>query len=225
MPLFRTLLDGLNAAIVTLLCRVDDEQISRVPDRGPLVVITNHVNMLELLVLRSRLRDRTIFTFAKAESWANPITGRILDAWDAIPIRRGETDLVALRRGLAVLKQGGILGIMPEGTRSHDGRLQRGRTGITTIALKSGAPLLPVVFYGGEAIAENVRRLRRTPFHIVVGAPLRIDLQGERPTREIRRAITDEIMREMARLLPERYRGVYADVDARPRYVHPATTT
>jgi 1-acyl-sn-glycerol-3-phosphate acyltransferase len=224
MAVFRTLLDGLNALVVAILCRVDDEQISRVPDHGPLVVMTNHVNMLELLVLRSRLRDREIFTFAKAESWTNPIMGRILDAWDAIPIHRGEADLAALRRGLAVLKRGGILGIMPEGTRSHDGRLQRGRTGITTIALKSGAPLLPVVFYGGEAIAENVRRLRRTPFHIVVGEPLLIDLRGERLTREIRQAITDEIMREMARWLPERYRGVYADVDGAPsRFLRPAT--
>jgi len=213
MNLARWLLDALNSGIVRLLCRVDDEQMARFPQHGPLIMLINHVNMLEVLVLRSRLRPRRVFGLAKAETWDNPILGRIFDLWDAIPIRRGESDLAALRRALGVLKEGHILGIAPEGTRSGHGRLQRGHPGMTTIALKSNAPLQPIVFYGGEAVVENMRRLRRTPFHFVVGDLFTIDLGGERPTRDVRQKITDEIMYRMAALLPERYRGEYADLD------------
>jgi len=212
MSFAQPFLDGLNELIVRLVCRVDGEQMSRVPEHGPLILITNHVNMLEVLVLRSQLRPRRVFTYAKAESWDNPVLAKVLDSWHAIPIRRGEPDLTAVRRGLEVLKAGDILGIMPEGTRSHDGMLQRGHPGMTTIALKSGAPLLPLVFYGGEAVGRNLKRLRRTPFTFAVGKSFMIDLRGERPTREIRQQVTDEIMYEMASLLPERYRGVYSDL-------------
>ena len=217
MSFARSFLDGLNEIIVRLVCRVDGEQMLRVPEHGPLILMTNHVNMLEVLVLRSQLRPRRVFTYAKAESWDNPVLGRVLDIWRGIPIRRGEPDLAAVRRGLDVLKAGDILGIMPEGTRSHDGKLQRGHPGMTTIALKSGAPLLAVAFHGGEAVLHNMRRLRRTPFTFVVGEPFTIDLRGERPTREIRQQVTDEIMYEMASLLPESYRGVYSDLENRTR--------
>ena len=89
---------------------------------------------------------------------------------------------------------------------------------MVTLALRSGAPLMPVVFYGGEAIGRNVRRLRRTPFHILVGEPFRIETGGERLTSELRQRIADEIMYRMAALLPPQYRGEYADLDS-------ATTT
>ena len=213
MRLVRWLLDSLNSGIVRLLCRVDDEQMTRLPLHGPLIMLVNHVNMLEVLVLRSRLRPRRVFGLAKAETWDNPILGRIFDLWDAIPIRRGEPDLAALRRALGVLREGHILGIAPEGTRSRHGRLQRGHPGMTTIALKSDAPLQPVVFHGGEAIVPNLRRLRRTPFHFVVGEPFTIDLHGERATRDVRQKVTDEIMYQMAALLPARYRGAYEDLE------------
>lgn len=82
------------------------------------------------------------------------------------------------------------------------------------IALHSGAPILPLVYYGGERFNENIRRLRRTDFHIVVGQPFHIDINGAKVTRQIRQQITDEMMYQLAALLPPAYRGVYADLDA-----------
>jgi len=217
MSASRWFLDALNELIVRIVCRVDAKEMARVPLHGPLILISNHVNMLEVLVLRSKLRPRRVSAFAKIESWDKPLLGWILDTWSAIPIRRGGSDLGALRRGLGVLRDRGILGVMPEGTRSRDGKLQLGHSGVTTIALKSGAPILPIVFYGGENVVANIRRLRRTRFTIVVGEPLCIDVGDERPTRELRQRVTNEIMYEMAALLPPEYRGAYSALESRER--------
>lgn len=214
MTIFGRLADGLICALVRILCRVDGEQIDKVPMDGPLILLANHVNFLEAPVLHCRLRPRKVIGLAKAEVWDNPLLGWLFDQWGAIPIRRGEPDIGALRRALGVLREGGILVIAPEGTRSRHGRLQRGHPGVVTIALKSGVPLLPVVFYGGEAIGHNVRRLRRTPFHILVGEPFHVEVGEEKVSRDVRQRIADEIMYRMAALLPPTYRGEYADLDA-----------
>jgi 1-acyl-sn-glycerol-3-phosphate acyltransferase len=119
-------------------------------------------------------------------------------------------DLAALRRCLDVLREGAILVIAPEGTRSRHGCLQRGHSGVVTLALRSGAPILPLAFYGGEALGHNIRRLRRTPFHIVVGEPFALDAGNGRLNQERRQELTDEIMFKLAALLPPEYRGEYA---------------
>lgn len=120
----------------------------------------------------------------------------------------------ALRQGLAALKEGYILAVAPEGTRSGHGRLQRGHPGVAMMALQGGAPLLPLVFYGGEKFKRNLSRLRRTPFHIVVGQPFHLHADGVKVRREIRKQMTDEIMYQLAALLPPAYRGHYANLDA-----------
>ena len=125
-----------------------------------------------------------------------------------------EPNIRLKRRQLMAVKTN----IAPEGMRSRHGRLQRGRSGVVTIALKSGAPLLPVVFYGGEAIGRNVRRLRRTPFHIIVGEPFQVETGKGRLSSDRRQRIADEIMYQMAALLPPAYRGEYADLHAATTY-------
>jgi 1-acyl-sn-glycerol-3-phosphate acyltransferase len=80
--------------------------------------------------------------------------------------------------------------------------------------LRSGAPLLPMVYYGGELFWRNLARLRRTDFHIVVGQPFYLDAGGVKVTRQVRQQMTDEIMYQMAALLPPVYRGVYSDLAA-----------
>jgi 1-acyl-sn-glycerol-3-phosphate acyltransferase len=214
LTLTRRLADAAASGLSRLLCRVDAEELSKVPACGPLILVTNHVNFLEIPVLHTHLRPRPVVGLAKAEAWENPLLGRLFDLWGAIPVRRGEPDVRALRRSLAALEEGRILALAPEGTRSHDGRLQRGHSGVVTIALKSGAPLLPLVFYGGEAIQRNLARLRRTPFHVMVGRPFRVVVDGSRLTRDARQRVADEIMYQLSALLPPTYRGRYADLGA-----------
>ena len=197
-----------------LLCRVDDAQLARVPDRGPLILVANHVNILEMPILYTRLQPRPVTGFAAAYRWEKLWTRWLLDVCEAIPLRRDEADIAALRKALEMLKAGHIVAIAPEGTRSEHGRLQKAHPGVVLLALRSGAPLLPVVNYGAERYRDNLRRLRRTDFHIVVGEPFSLDAGGARVTRQVRQQILDEIMYQMAALLPPAYRGVYSDLDA-----------
>ncbi len=201
--------------LTRLLCRVDDAQLARVPDRGPLIIVANHINFLEVPLLYTHLLPRPVTGFAKAENLSNPILGPLLfNLGGAIPLHRGEADVTALRRALAALEAGHILAVAPEGTRSGHGRLQRGHPGVVWLALRTGAPLLPMVYYGGELFWRNLARLRRTDFHIVVGQPFYLDAGGVKVTRQVRQQMADEIMYQMAALLPPAYRGVYSDLAA-----------
>lgn len=200
-----------------ILCRIDDTQLSLVPGRGPLILVTNHINFLDVPLLYTHLLPRPVAGLIKAETWDNPAMGWLFDVAGgdaAIPVRRGEADREALRRGLAALETGRILALAPEGTRSGHGRLQRGQPGMVVLALHSGAPIWPVVYYGGESFRLNVRRLQRTAFNILVGRPFHLEAGGVRVTREVRQQMADEIMYQMAALLPPAYRGVYADLGA-----------
>lgn len=198
--------------ITSLLCRINTDQLTSVPVKGPLIVVANHVNFLEVPVLITRLGSRSVTGFAKIETWDNPILGYIFDLWEVIPIRRGTADVTALREGLQALSKGKILAIAPEGTRSGHGRLQRGHPGVVLLALRSGAPLLPVAYFGGEKFWENLTRLRRTSFDVVVGKPFYLHAEGVKMTQAIRQQMTDEIMWQLAALLPQMYRGHYANL-------------
>jgi len=204
------LLKGLTG----LLCRVDDAALARVPDRGPLIIVTNHVNILEIPIIYTRLRPRPVVGLVSAHRWENPALRWLLEGVGALPLRRGTADVTALRRAVEILKAGSILIISPEGTRSGHGRLGRALPGVVLLALHSGAPLLPVVYHGSERYRENLRRLRRTDFHLVVGRPFYLDAGGEPVTRAVRQRMVDEIMYQLSALLPAPYRGVYSDLDA-----------
>jgi 1-acyl-sn-glycerol-3-phosphate acyltransferase len=160
------------------------------------------------------LRPRPLTGFAKAETWDNPLLGWIFNVWRAIPLKREEADMSAMRSALEVLQEGRILAVAPEGTRSGHGRLQQAKPGVALLALRSGAPLLPIVHIGGEAFKRNLKRFWRTDFRVIVGNPFRIEIGDHKVTAEIRQQITDEIMYQLAALLPEKYRGVYGDLSA-----------
>ncbi len=206
--------------LTRVLCRVDDEQLARVPMQGPLIIVGNHVNFLEVPLVYTHLLPRSVTGYSKVESWDNPAKAFLFDLAGLIPLRRGEADVAALRQGLDVLAQGGIMAVAPEGTRSGHGRLQRGLAGVIFLALHSGAPLLPLVYHGGEQFWQNLPRLRRTDFHIVVGDPFFVDARGARVTRAVREQMITEVMYQMAALLPPAYRGLYADLSqASERYL------
>jgi 1-acyl-sn-glycerol-3-phosphate acyltransferase len=187
-----------------------------------LILVTNHINLLEVPLVDTHLLPRPVTCWVASVRWETPFFRWLLDGIGMIPLRRGEADVAALREGLARLEQGWILIVAPEGTRSETGQLQRAKAGIVPLALRSGAPLLPMVFYGHEGYAEKARHLQRSDFHIAVGKPFRLDWHGERVTRDVRQAMADEVMIVLAGLLPEANRGVYAGSAGHPRrYVVP----
>jgi 1-acyl-sn-glycerol-3-phosphate acyltransferase len=192
-----------------MACRVDDRDVSRIPLQGPLLLVANHVNFLEIPLVLSHLQPRQVTGLAKAETWDSPVMGMLFNLWGAIPVRRGEADVVAIRRVLEALNAGMIVAIAPEGTRSGDGCLRRAKPGIGLLAAHTPAPILPIAFFGHERIWSNLRRLQRTDFHIRVGPLLRVRPNG-RWTAERRQVLADEVMYQIATLLPEKYRGAYA---------------
>ena len=220
MTLSKRLLICFFRFLTSALCRIDDTQLQKVPQHGPLIVITNHINLVEAPVLYTRLQPRTITGFVAAYRWQSPFFRWLLNSTNAIPLRRGTADMSAIRLALKRLKQGAILTIAPEGTRSEHGRLQRGHAGTVLLALHSGAPLLPVVCYGNERFSQNLRRLRRTDIHLAVGEPFHLDARAERVTRRIRQEMSETVMYQLATLLPPEYRGLYADLErANDKYI------
>ncbi len=209
----RVVVNTLVKILTDIVCKVYDEELKKVPLTGPMILIINHINFLELPILYPRIHTDLGTGFSKEENWDSPLYRLLFNIWDVIPINREEVDLSAIRQGLEALEQGRILFITPEGTRSHHGRLQEGKPGVAFIAQHSGAPVVPVACYGGEKFNENLKHLRRTEFHIAVGNPFYVDTGDIRVTRKVRREITDEMMYQIAALLPPPYRGIYADLD------------
>jgi 1-acyl-sn-glycerol-3-phosphate acyltransferase len=202
---------GLFKGLTRLLCRIDDQELERIPQQGPLIIYCNHVNVLELPIIYTHLKPRKVHGMLLSERWNIPVLSWVLDVTETIPLQRATADIDAIRLGLEALERGEILIIAPEGTRSHDGRLQVGHPGVVLLALHSGAPLIPVVYYGGENYIDNLRHLKRTDFHLGVGQLFHLDSHGEKVTRALRIKMVNEMMFQLAAVLPEDYRGVYAD--------------
>ena len=208
-------------SLTHVLCRIDDSQLSMVPRHGPLILVANHINFLEVPVVFTHLQPRPVTGFVKSETWDNRAMAYLFNLWGGIPLRRGEADVTAYHLALEALMKGKIVAVAPEGTRSGNGQLQRGNPGIVTLALRSGAPVLPMAYYGSEQFRRNIVRLRRTDFCIRVGRPFHVQSSDAKAIRQIRQAITDEIMYQLATLLPVPYRGVYSDLEAATQnYLH-----
>jgi 1-acyl-sn-glycerol-3-phosphate acyltransferase len=201
----------LSKGLTGLICRIDDKELERVPRQGPLIIYTNHVNILEIPIIYTHLQPRKVHGMLLAERWKIPVVNWALDVTQTIPLHRGEADLQAVRMGLQALGKEEMLIIAPEGTRSHDGKLQPAHPGVVLLALHSGGTLLPVGFYGAENYTENLRKLKRTDFHLRVGRPFHLDARSERVTREVRQAMVEEMMYQLALVLPLEYRGNFAD--------------
>lgn len=196
-----------------VLCRIDAPDLFKIPKHGPLIVYSNHTGQIEVPLMYAHLQPRPITGLAKMETWNGWFLRWIFNLWGAIPIRRGEADMEAIRKSLVALEKGYILAIAPEGTRNRTGKLIRAHPGVFTLAMRSGAPLLPVAHWGGENFLTNTKQLKRTDFHVRVGKPFKLDPGRERVSREIRQQIVDEMMYRLAALLPEYYRGAYSDLE------------
>ncbi len=208
MSLSQRLLVALFRGVTDPIFNVHAEALARVPTMGPLIIVMNHINIFEIPIIYARLQPRAVHGLVLADRWKNPVLGWGLDACGSIPLERGGSNLTSFKRALEVLKANEMILIMPEGTRSGDGQLQPAYPGMVLLALKSGAPLLPVVSYGGECYRENLRRFRRTDFYLAVGEPFTL---AETSDRSSRHELVNQIMFRLAALLPPKYRGIYGN--------------
>ena len=208
-----------------ITCRIDAPDLQNFPMHGPVIAIANHTGQIEVPMLFAHLQPRKLTGWAKVEAWDNWFLHWVFGVWGAIPVRRGEADMKALKLALKALEEGKIFGLAPEGTRNKTGKLIRAMPGTVIIALHSGAPIIPIAHWGGEVYLKNLKRLKRTDFHIRIGEPFTINVEGVKVTGEIRQQIVDEMMYELAKLLPEEYRGVYSDMSkATTRFIQKTGT-
>jgi 1-acyl-sn-glycerol-3-phosphate acyltransferase len=205
--LSRVYLAGLTAVIEDLRA----EGVGNIPATGPVILACNHINWMDILSVTVPC-PRPVHLMGKAELFEMPVLGGYYRLLGAFPVRRGEGDREALRQAIDVVAAGQVLCIMPEGHRSGTGVLMEGKSGVALIALRSGAPIVPVAIWGTE---KALRGLHYGPFrptvHVVYGEPFTLTRGGPGHGREdVERGI-NTIMLRIASMLPPEYRGVYAE--------------
>ncbi|AWW40879.1 MULTISPECIES: lysophospholipid acyltransferase family protein [Streptomyces] len=196
------------------------EGLEHVPASGAAIVAGNHLSFSDHFLMPAILKRRITF-LAKAEYFTGPgIKGRLTASFfrsaGQIPVDRSGKDAgqAAIREGLGVLGKGELLGIYPEGTRSHDGRLYKGKVGVAVMALKAGVPVIPCAMIGTfEAQPPGQVLPRVHPVGIRFGEPLDFSrYAGMENEKAILRAITDEIMYAILSLSEQEYVDQYAAV-------------
>ncbi|MEH1030448.1 lysophospholipid acyltransferase family protein [Micromonospora profundi] len=204
--------------LLKLIFRPQVEGLDNVPATGPVILASNHLSFSDSIFTPLITRRKVTFV-AKAEYF----TGKGIKGWltrmffvgtGTIPVDRsgGQAARAALDTQLQVLRAGGVAGIYPEGTRSPDGRLYRGKTGVARLALESGAVVVPVAMLNADQIqppGKLIPRIARV--RIRFGAPLDFSrYQGMAGDRFVERAVTDEIMYELMELSGREYVDIYA---------------
>lgn len=212
--------------VLRTLYRPRVEGLEHVPKRGPAVLASNHLAVADSIFLPMMVRRRITF-LAKAEYFTERgvkgLAKRIFFAGSGqVPIDRSGASAAqaALDTGTRLLREGKLLGIYPEGTRSPDGRLYRGKTGVVRMALATGAPIIPVAMIGTREVNPPGSAMwRRAPVTIRIGRPLDLSrYQGMEGDRFVERSIVDELMYELMEMGGQEYVDEYA---AKIKAAHP----
>jgi 1-acyl-sn-glycerol-3-phosphate acyltransferase len=199
------------------------EGLDQVPDAGAAIIAGNHLSFSDHFLMPAVLKRRITF-LAKAEYFTGPglkgrLTAFFFRSAGQIPVDRSgkEAGQAAIREGLGVLAKGELLGIYPEGTRSHDGRLYKGKVGVAVMALRAGVPVVPCAMIGTFEAQPPGRKIPKLhPVVIRFGEPLDFSryagMEGE---KAVLRAVTDEIIYAILALSGQEYVDRYAaDVKA-----------
>lgn len=197
--------------LLKIFCKVEGDKLESVPRQGPLILVINHINFLEVPLIYTLLLPRKVYGILKKESWDSWFVGMLAKEWEAIPINRETPGISTFKEAGKALKEKKILCIAPEGTRSGTGVLAKGYPGVVFLALQNRVPILIVAHYGVENFWYNIKRLKRTRVTFIVGKPFML-ASDMKTTKNVYQEMTDQIMARMAFMLPERYRGAYADM-------------
>lgn len=209
--MLRRFLHGLLRFLFTVLAQVEASGLENIPSSGGVIIAINHLSYLDaplIFVLSSR-NDLTAMVADKYLT--NKLFRFLVDAVHGIWINRESADFGALRAARDYLRQGGALGISPEGTRSKDGRLLEAKTGVAYLAEKAGVPVVPVAITGTQDGIRRMLTLKRPRIKVAVGEPFYVPPADRQGRAQALQQNTDEIMLRLAALLPEAYRGFYRD--------------
>lgn len=194
--------------VLRLLLRPRVSGLEHVPARGGAILAANHVSLLDPLLLALVIPRRRVLFFTKLKYVDNPLLHWILRGAGFIPVASDDPGAAAsaVTAGVTALRSGRLVGIFPEGTRSPDGRLHRGKTGVAAIAIQSGVPVIPAGIIGtGEVLPRGAKLPRPRSVRIVFGPPIRLSAPisapaGTRTGAAAARAATDQVMAAIAGL-------------------------
>lgn len=199
--------------LLKLIARFEIRGKENVPLTGGMVISSNHIGILDIIMVYFAI-DRTDLFIPVAEKWEKigwiKWLGKQLNF---LFVDRYNPDLKAIRKMIALMEAGKCLVIAPEGTRSRTGALIEGKPGVAYLAARSGFPVVPVAITGTEdkVILANVKQLKKSSITLTAGNPFVIQPLPKTNRDEALQEYIDEIMCQMAALLPEKYRGVYAE--------------
>jgi 1-acyl-sn-glycerol-3-phosphate acyltransferase len=222
MPALPVVLRPILRPVCRIAFRPEVHGRDHVPRTGPVILAVNHLSFLDSFIV-PLLTPRRVSFLAKEEYFhrgGGPkqwLVRSFFTGTDAIPVPRGgfRGAQEALELALQVLKDGGAFGIHPEGSRSRDGRIYRGRTGVAWLAIASGAPVVPVAILGSERIQPVGARFPR-PGKVVVhfGAPMHFSVAPGERAGPARRVATDQIMAAIAAMSGQPVAGEYNGLSA-----------
>ena len=193
------------------LTHVVIENEDQVPETGPYIITLNHNSRIDFPALIDIRRYNDVYAVA-ADKYKNfPVFGKFINDADMIWIDRTKADFTAMKRAMNVLKEGKLLVLAPEGTRSRTGELLQAKEGVVLMASKSRAPIIPLAITGTEAFMKDFQHFRKPVITLRFGPPFQLPPIDPDNREESLRAATDEVMCHIAALLPERYRGYYKD--------------
>lgn len=198
--------------VIDLIARVELLGFENIPQNTGFVIATNHLGRLDVALLFYALEGDFILPVAEKyeHHW---LYGPIGNAMGTIWLDRFNADIGSVREILARMKAGEILVIAPEGTRSKTEALAEGKPGVAYLAMKAGVPVMPVALTGTEdrAVVDRLKRFQKSGIKITVGPAFTLPPVQGRDREAALDRYTDEIMCRIAALLPEKYRGVYAE--------------
>jgi len=209
----RNFVRGLIRFVFNRIARFEIRGYENVPPSGAFVLAVNHIGVIDIALFHY-IFDRFDMFIPVGEKWEkNAFVRWLARNLNFLFVDRFNPDLKALRKMIALMDAGNSLVIAPEGTRSKTGALIEGKPGVAYLAARSGFPVLPVAITGTEdrVILGNLKRLRKSPVTLTAGKPFTLPAIPRENRDEALQNYTDEIMCQIAALLPEHYRGVYAE--------------
>lgn len=200
--------------LLRLIYRPTARGVENVPSEGPVILASNHLSLADSLFIPLMVKRRVVY-LGKSDHFESRKTRWFFRSVNVIPVRRegGLAGEAAIRAGVEALDRGEVVGIYPEGTRSPDGRLYRGRTGAARMALLARCPIVPVSVSGTAEVMPPDRRAPRLKGRVTVvfGKPLSFERHYDQPDdRFVLRSVADEVMYEIMHLSGQEYVDQYA---------------